>query len=160
MFPECTVITYEAEPKGRALINAMAELNGTTRQVTVKGLCEWEDLKGELKLNPNALIIMDVEGAEHDLLPSAPDVFRFSELLVEIHDEICPNVGARLTERFSETHHIERYEPSTRVISTFDREYMRPFRWLPRFVKLRMLDEKRGYNYWMNFTPRQHLDSR
>ena len=153
MFPDCRVVTYEADSYGRTLIQAMAELNAVSGNIKIKGLCQLKNLEHELEKHPKSLIIMDVEGAEDELLPANSNIFSETELLVEIHDELCPGVGGRLIERFNSSHIITQYDPAPRKTDVFEAAELKPFSWLPSFIQLKILDEKRGYNYWLHMAP-------
>lgn len=105
--PDCSVIAFESEPRGRQLIRQIAGLNRVESRLEIRGACTAADLGPLLDRAPRPAVIMDVEGAEVDLLDvhRAPGLAR-SVILVEIHEFSAP-VGASLRTRFRSTHHLE-----------------------------------------------------
>jgi hypothetical protein len=151
--PQCKVIVWEAVHKGRQLISAMSRLNNVSTQIEIRGFCSHENLIEEVEKYAKCTIIMDVEGAEGELLNQKSQSFDNVEILVEIHDEIIKGVGKNIMDRFSQSHQITKIEPQKRSREDFDSTLLYRWRFLPEFVLDKMLDEKRGYNYWLHCRP-------
>lgn len=128
--PRSHVVAYEMDAQGRRHLNEMAELNGVTERVVVRGKCETADLHQTLASNPRAVVICDVEGYEAELLcgPAAPDLSR-TWLLVEVHEFAVPGVGARLSTALAATHVVEQVWQRPRTREDY------PFRhWMTRLL--------------------------
>jgi len=107
--PEATVYAYDINPKARDACAELARRNGVEGRVVVReafapeGLAEFEGRR--------CLLLMDVEGAEDDLLrPDLSPAMAGVKIIVETHDIYRPGVLARLTERFASTHDIVRLD--------------------------------------------------
>jgi hypothetical protein len=123
--PGAKVVAFEMSEKGQQWLREMAELNGITGRVEVRGRCDRADLHDLLAagVNPGALVVCDCEGFEAILLDPlrAPELTR-STIIVESHDFILPGIADEMTERFKPTHKIER------IWSTDRRPEEYPFR--------------------------------
>ncbi|PPD34634.1 MAG: hypothetical protein CTY18_07945 [Methylomonas sp.] len=107
LLPACRIISFESSPKGQALQAQMASLNGVTERLTINGLCTPESLSAALPQTGNALLIMDVEGAERELLNlTATPALRQTHILVEMHDFLDPNLQNLIRQRFENSHQI------------------------------------------------------
>jgi hypothetical protein len=94
------VLCYEASRLARKLCLALANENGV--RLDLRGACRW------LPRLPNALVLIDVEGAEDTLLAGgAPRRLRGCTLIVETHDFLRPGVTNRLREGLRKTHRVE-----------------------------------------------------
>ncbi|MEB3335706.1 MAG: hypothetical protein VKP70_12060 [Cyanobacteriota bacterium] len=107
-FPGSPVIAYEATDEGRELLRQVVARNGVERQVRIRGLCDAPLLKAETAAcDPNVvhLLVMDVEGAEEELLRlHDPHDLRNFHIVMELHDWVDPAMGDRLRDKFSSTH--------------------------------------------------------
>lgn len=107
-FPTSPVIAFEATEEGRDYLRQVISSNGVGQQVQMKGLCDAPMLKAETQAcDPNVqhLLVMDVEGAEEDLLRlHAPHDLRNFHIVMELHDWVDPGMGDRLRDKFSPTH--------------------------------------------------------
>lgn len=103
------VIAFETELKGQALLKEMAQLNNVANRIIIIGKCDVSSLQNVLNSQDKCLLIMDVEGAEKELLnPEIIPRIHNCEILVELHECICPGVAEIINSRFSHTHNIER----------------------------------------------------
>lgn len=103
--PDAQVHAFDTSPKARAACAQMAALNGVSDRVTIGETLRPEDFDG--LAGPRRLVLMDVEGAEEDLLrPDLSPALVHTHIIVEAHEIYRPGVAARLTERFGPTHHV------------------------------------------------------
>ena len=105
LVPGAMVHAFDTSPKARAACAQMAALNGVVDRVSIGETLRAEDF--EALAGPRRLILMDVEGAEEDLLrPDLSPALAHTHIIVEAHEVYRPGVAARLTERFAPTHHV------------------------------------------------------
>lgn len=103
--PGAQIHAFDTEPKARAACAQMAALNGVSDRVRLGESMTPQDF--EAFAGPRRLVLMDVEGAEDDLLrPDLSPALAHMHVIVEAHEIYRPGVAARLTERFAPTHHV------------------------------------------------------
>lgn len=120
MFPELRVLAYEMEARGRGFIREMAERNGVTPQVEIRGLCGSAELREDLVAPGETLVLCDVEGYEDVLIdPEEVPALREAFVLVELHDGKNPGVSDRIRQRFEATHAIETIWQQERTAADF-----------------------------------------
>ena len=148
--PNAKGVAFESEPAGRRLLESMAKLNGVANRLTIRGKCTPSELSAALEQGANNLVIMDVEGAEDELL----DAQRCSglgnaQILVETHEHLAPGVMERLMRRFQATHEIKRIDShplSETTLPTISGI-------TPAMIRL-LADEMRSYPMsWLWMTP-------
>ena len=110
LLPQATVYAFDRDVAALNACRAMAAQNGVAERVVVAG--EFKPETFERFADRRCLVIMDVEGAEDDLLRPdlAPSLARMN-LIVETHDLLRPGVRERVTARFAATHDILRVDP-------------------------------------------------
>jgi hypothetical protein len=100
------VIAFDLDQEAQRCCRRLAELNGVSDRVEVRGECTIAAL-GKIPLS-GTLIICDCEGYEAELLnPTKLPDLTSSTLLVELHDCFVPGVTQLLMDRFANTHDIE-----------------------------------------------------
>jgi hypothetical protein len=98
------IVAYDASEMAQQMIPEMAVANGVGDRIRLEGWCHPQDLSRELRAGSN-LVLMDVEGAEEELLdPAQVPELRDAWILFEAHDVITPGVGGRVVRRFMATH--------------------------------------------------------
>lgn len=109
LMPDVDVYAYDIKPEARTACAGLAEQNGVSDRVfvgetfTPAGFEAFADRK--------CLVLMDVEGAEDDLLrPDLSPALAQMTLIVETHDVYRPGVLARVQERFAPTHDLLRVD--------------------------------------------------
>jgi|SRR6185369_7333349 O-methyltransferase len=103
--PETRVFAFDIDPRPRQLCEKMAEMNGVSERVEVRGECNCEGL--DALLDDRSLVIMDCEGCELPLLdPGRVPNLRVSDVLVELHDFIDRSISPTIISRFADTHDI------------------------------------------------------
>lgn len=110
-FPKARVIAFEGTEEGRQLLDQVIQQNQVSDRVEVRGYCTPEALKAETdrcQKQGNQLLIMDVEGAEEELLKlhQASDLSQFY-ILIELHDWVDPLMGDRIMQKFASTHSVQ-----------------------------------------------------
>ncbi len=114
--PNAKVYASDSSPYARELCRKTAELNGVSDRMAVIGQTDLRRLKDMLGVHERALIVMDCEGCELDLLrPELVPQLRTSDLIVELHDLFESPISEMIAERFAETHEME-------VVDTAERD--------------------------------------
>jgi hypothetical protein len=99
LFPEAAVYAFDIDPRAQLICRRTASLNQVGDRVTVLGACAPPELVGLLRRHPAALLVIDCEGYEKELLAGAAlaESARAS-LIVECHDFL---------DRFGASHAVE-----------------------------------------------------
>ena len=150
--PDAEVHAFEASPEGREMMQELVSLNDCADRVHVHGLCAADDLQQLLQGHPDALLIMDVEGAENDLLnPDRIPEFSGCRILVELHEFAVRGIGGRLRERFARTHTIREYKSMERRIEELPVRSLLLDRWLLKLAR----EFRPGPMSWYDLEPKQ-----
>lgn len=141
-----TVRAFEAKLGSHELIRRMAQMNGVSNRISIVGTCTIEHLRRTVADVGKCLVVCDVEGAEFELLnPAEIPKLLHTDLLVEVHDAIRPNVSQSIRERFSLTHDIVFIGQVQRTI-----EDLPPNVNLDAALAIQVMDETRGnLNDWL-----------
>ena len=100
---------YEGDPRGQALIRELAALNGEGGRLEVGGFCTPDDLARAVDAARAPAVVIDVEGAEGDLLdPGKCPGLRRAAVLVEVHEYLRPGVTDALLGWYAASHDIRR----------------------------------------------------
>lgn len=111
--PWLHVDAYDIDVAAREQCKTLAELNGVSERISIKA--ELQGAAFEEYVGRNALIFMDIEGAEDLLL--RPDLYpslRKLPVIVECHDAFKPGLSQEIAQRFELSHHVHRVEPGVR----------------------------------------------
>jgi len=109
--PEAVVYAYDVDPLAREACAELARRNGVADRVTVRELFQPHDFQSFA--NRRVLVIMDVEGAETELLrPDLAPALAGMRLVVETHS---PEKLATVRERFEPTHDVQRVDIEGKV---------------------------------------------
>jgi len=115
LMPQVTVHAFDIQAKARAACAELAARNGVSDRVVIGEQFEptgFEAFKGR-----RCLVLVDIEGAEDDLLrPDLSPALADMDLIVETHDVYRKDVLERLIERFSPTHEIVRIDPQPKTL--------------------------------------------
>jgi trans-aconitate methyltransferase len=104
--PNAVVHAFDVDPKAQQLCAEVARLNGVSDRVHVASLCTPQDLQALLV--PRALVILDIEGSELELLqPDLASRLAEAVILVELHDFVDPSISGTIKDRFSASHTID-----------------------------------------------------
>lgn len=103
--PELRVVGWETLENKRATSRALAELNGVSDRIDILGQAEISGICQAAALAERPLMIMDIEGAELDIL-SSQAIAQLSrcDFVIEAHDCYRADATATLTARFATTH--------------------------------------------------------
>lgn len=105
LMPQVVVHAHDINANARAACAALAAKNGVSERVIVGGVFAPADFQAFA--GRACLVVVDIEGAEDDLLdPAVSPALKAMSLIVETHDLFRPGVKQRLIERFSASHEI------------------------------------------------------
>ena len=146
---DAMVYAHDTNPKAQAACRELAEKNGVEDRVMVGGLFAPTDF--EAFADQRCLVIVDIEGAEDDLLrPDLSQALAKMPLIVETHDLYRPGVLARLMERFAPTHDIQRLDIGHKALPLPD--------WMGRLNHIDQLlavwEWRAGPTPWLVMTPK------
>lgn len=103
--PKTRVIAFEQEATGRHLIQALAQQNGVAERVHIQAQCTLNALRDSIAPHGQTCLIMDVEGAERELLdPQQVPALRQIDILVEVHEFLDAGLADTLEQRFRASH--------------------------------------------------------
>ena len=139
------VIAFESEDTGRELIGEMAVKNRVAKRVDIRGHCGIGSLSDAISENKKCLVMMDIEGAEMELLDNdvVPKLNR-CHILVEAHECVVPGVSDTIKNRFKNTHKINEIDERSRGMSDFPLAVPFIFRTLlKRYFIYNSMDEAR-----------------
>lgn len=103
--PEAEIHAFDTDVDSRDLCRKMAEVNDVADRVVISERFAGEDFARFA--GSEALVIMDIEGGEADLLnPKAFPALLGMDVIVEIHDCVKPGLSTALPLRFAETHTV------------------------------------------------------
>lgn len=151
MFSKADIIAFEPNFMSCHLLQRMAEMNNVRNRLTIHcQLCDVQSLRRALQPEKQSLVFMDVEGAELFLLdPDQIPELKKAAIVVEIHDNVAPDLGDRIKDRFKSSHTFTEIWQQDR--SAADLPY-KPAFLTDEYVKL--LDEGRGMRMrWFYFKP-------
>lgn len=107
LLPGVPVHAFDLDEKALAVCQQAAEQNGVGGQLTVGGRCDLPTLC-RLVEGKRALVVMDCEGGERDLLtPASLGALAQSDLIVENHDFIDRSISTTLTQLFNASHDLK-----------------------------------------------------
>lgn len=148
-----SVIAWESDADARTELLKLARLNRVDEKISIRGECIGSDLEAGLQGAQRRLVIMDVEGAELELvdLGKVPGLTG-AHLIIETHDFIAPGTRDLLAERLLPTHVVERVDQARRKLTDLRGLHV------PAGMEsgvLAILSEKRPReNGWLVCTPR------
>lgn len=115
LMPQVTVYAYDIQAQARAACAELAAKNGVAERVIIGE--EFKPDGFEAFKDRRCLVLVDIEGAEDDLLrPDLSPALAQMPLIVETHDVYRKGVLDRLVERFSPTHDILRLDPQAKTL--------------------------------------------
>lgn len=152
LFKDAQIIVYEPEFYGCYLIDKMAIQNNVRSRLSINArLCYPVDLQNTLQEKVPSLVVMDVEGAELELLnPVEVPGLLHAHIVVEIHDSVSPDLGTTIMKRFSDTHNLTEIWQQDRTLKDM------PFKaTILKGQFLKLMHEGRGSKMrWFYFKPK------
>lgn len=101
------IFAFDIASEARRMCKEMAELNGLTGRMHVRGLCDRQALRA-VPLGDRALIISDCEGHEDTLFDEETARYLVPhDLIVELHDFIDIDISTRVRRTLSKTHCVK-----------------------------------------------------
>jgi len=147
--PGVTVHARDSDPKAQASCRDLAARNGVSDRVVVGGLFSPEDFQAFA--GRRCLVVVDIEGAEDDLLqPELAPALAGMHLVVETHDLFKKGILDRLVERFTPTHEIQRLDLGPRTLPLPD--WFHPKTHMDRL--LAVWEWRSGPTPWLVMRPR------
>ncbi|GET40277.1 hypothetical protein [Microseira wollei] len=146
LYPKASIYAFEAQTDTlHPTISKLASENLVGGRIEILGLCRPSDLNKLLeKETKKSLLIMDVEGAEVELLnKSKVSGLARTAVLVEIHDMFVPDCSKIIYERFKNTHKIEKYTTRPRTLNDFPFKTFTIPSWLTKQAVLNFMYESR-----------------
>jgi hypothetical protein len=153
--PTTRVIAFEQNPRAQVELRKLAELNGVTDRIEVRGHCGPEDIAS--LATSGGLVIVDCEGFE-DVILSETNIrhLRNWDFIIETHDGFSAEVTKRLESRFAKTHEVRRID-TIHDYDKLDHVHVPLLEGLPRRQADRLLAEGREHAClrWLCCTPRR-----
>lgn len=113
--PEAIIEAFDISEEARTKCEAMVRANGAEDRVRVFAEFLGEDFE-KYDDGKKTLVLMDIEGAESDLLdPAKYPALRKMDVLVEMHDLIDSTLSKKLCQKFESSHTIEVVKNRTSV---------------------------------------------
>ena len=104
--PDAQIHAFDIDTGAIQRCRANVALNGCTDPVHFGSLCTTAEL--ERLAGSDALVVMDIEGGEVELLdPERCPSLRSTHVLVELHDFLRPGTSDLIVERFSSSHDVQ-----------------------------------------------------
>ena len=106
-FPNTKVYAFDSNKTARNLCLHNKTINSLSN-VEINSFCDFNFLYENCK-NRKSLIVCDIEGSEYDLfnVNKEFDCFKFSYLIIEVHDGVNHKIVELLYKKFSKSHKIE-----------------------------------------------------
>jgi hypothetical protein len=152
--PETRVMAFEQNPRAQVELKKLADLNGVTDRIEVRGHCGPEDIAS--LGTTGGLVIVDCEGFE-DVILSEENIQHLGgwDFIIETHDGFTAEVTKRLESRFAKTHDVRRID-TIHDYDKLDHVSVPLLDGLPRRQADRLLAEGREHAClrWLCCTPR------
>jgi precorrin-6B methylase 2 len=108
LLPQAVIYAFDSDPKAQVICRNTATLNQVTDRVMVLGTCTPPVLLSLLRQHPAALLVIDCEGYEKELLTDAVlAAAAHASLIVECHDFVDPTITPTLIGRLGVSHTVE-----------------------------------------------------
>ena len=155
LWPQAIVTAFESSEQGRTLLTRNVELNGLRSRVKIMRHCGPQQLDAATRNGEPTLVIMDVDGAEGNLLnPAEVPGLVNAYIIVEIHDFIDEQLGEIVSSQLKSTHVIEEVRTQTRILRDFHEPRALWLRfWLLPYLKQYAEELRPGPTRWFCCTP-------
>ena len=151
LFPEAVIYAFDVDPNAQRICRLTAELNGVSDRVSVLGGCVPQLLFSLLGQYPAALLVIDCEGCELELLSDMVMAGATrAHLIIECHDFIDPAITATLAARLAASHQVEVIQEGAR-----NPNHLEPLRRLSSLDRwLVVLEHRPSAMCWIAARPR------
>lgn len=144
--PDAIVHAFDLDEAAQAACARNAAENGVDSRIKVEGRCDHARLESLLSTARKALVVIDCEGCERELLnPQLVPGLRSADILVECHDFLGRGMTEELKRRFAATHTIQTVHEGARDPNRF--EILRRFNSLDRW--LAVSEGRRETMHWL-----------
>lgn len=153
--PDLDVLAFEMNAAHRDCVAALANENGVAARLSVRGFCDAAALRELGDGLAEALLIVDVEGYEKELLDPTlvPALYR-TTMLVEVHDCFVPGCTDAMRERFSKSHVIHEFRSVERDPAAYPIDgWLKRSRFMAPAVSAVMADGRTEVNGWLLLEP-------
>jgi len=146
--PHAIVLAVDIDPRGLDVCRENARANGVADRVV---LLRPDDLAGCVPADAHSLWVVDVEGAERDLLDASQHpALRHASIIVECHDDQVPGTSEALRDRFAASHDVTVVAQGAR-----DPNRHEMLSSVPEWLRWQAVNEFRScVMSWLVFTPR------
>jgi hypothetical protein len=121
LLPQARVFGFEINPRGQDICHRTAVANDVSDRLIVAGKCEIELLRPLTEKTRLALLVVDCEGAELELLDQVHlPLLSHCDMIIECHDFVNPQITRILKQRFSKSHDVEEVFEGPRDPNQFD----------------------------------------
>lgn len=150
VFPSAEIHAFDSDEQARKRCLVLATRNGVEKQLRMHGYCTGEELKQVLG-EATALVVCDCEGGEAVLLdPKTIPALKRADALVELHEEVVPDLLQIIRARFESTHDLWFIDPLPRDPST----YAALKRLSAKDQRLALDEFRKGKMKWLYMKPR------
>ena len=133
MMPHSRVYAFDIDKNAQAICREAGDLNGVGDRLEVGGQCGPADLSKLLEQSSRPYVVMDIEGAEKQLLcPEMVPALLHADFLVECHDFSDESITPTLQTRFADSHELRIITQAGRNPNRIDglRQFNELDRWL------------------------------
>ena len=103
--PHIAVFAYDTDRISRERCRTLAEANGVSDRVDIGGTCTPEMLRAQA--GPGTLVLIDIEGAELELIKQAgPEALAGCDLVIETHNHERRSTAEPLCQLLERTHEV------------------------------------------------------
>jgi precorrin-6B methylase 2 len=156
MLPQCQVVAFEATQQGRDLLAEMARKNHVENRVEIHGKCTPEQFEELIASRKPDFVLMDVEGAEKDLItPRSAQLLSQTELVVELHPGEVRNIENHVRSATSRTHDSDFCECKARTYEDFWKDLNFFQKLLCGKTILAFMGEGRTESHWLHIVPKE-----
>ena len=150
---------FEIDPKGQQAIRYNACINDVADKVHIHGMADREEIKSLITPHRDALVLIDIEGAEFDFLDADTlGVLRKCTLIIESHPPLIEDgfeMEKEMLQRASKYFEIEKIKGQ--FVSPNEFEELNNF---SDYERLMAFSENRGWaGYWFLMTPLRIISS-
>jgi hypothetical protein len=121
LFPRASVFAFDIDQNALSVCAETARRNYVDPRITVGTALTHARFQELLMLYRRALVVVDIEGAERELLdPLAVPRLNDADVIVECHDFQHPGLTGLLKSRFANSHSIDEVRESTRDANSLE----------------------------------------